>query len=64
MTTVFALLLLAFPRRFRVRFGREMADQAAADAARAFDEGWSKGVWCVVATGTDLVRTGMAERPG
>lgn len=62
MTTLFALLLHAYPRRFRARFGREIADQAADDCARALDGGWWRGCWCVVATSADLLRSGLSER--
>lgn len=57
-----ALLLHAYPPAFRARFGAEIADQAREDCERALERGMAAGLLCVVATGWDLVRSGLAER--
>ncbi len=62
MNTLFRLLLRAYPRAFRERFGREVVDQAVEDCARAFRRSGLAGWSAVAATAVDLVVAGVAER--
>ena len=62
MTLLFQLLLRAYPRRFRARFGDEIAEQAEEECARALDRSLLMGLVTLLATSFDLVRAGLAER--
>jgi putative ABC transport system permease protein len=59
---LFELLLRAYPRGFRARFGTEVVEQATEECARAFERGTGTGAACLLATSVDLVRSGLAER--
>ncbi|MEQ9568941.1 MAG: hypothetical protein RLN75_02020, partial [Longimicrobiales bacterium] len=62
MRALFRVLLRAYPRAFRERFGDELVDQAVEDWARASRRGGPEGWAMVVATAVDLVAAGTAER--
>jgi predicted permease len=62
VSAVFELLLHAYPRAFRARFGPEIVQQAGDDCARAFERGRWAGLTCVAATCLDLVHAGLRER--
>ena len=62
MKTILALLLRAYPRRFRARFGREILEQADDDVSRAFESGMARGLWGTFAVCLDLLWSAFLER--
>jgi putative ABC transport system permease protein len=59
---LFQVLLRAYPRAFRLRFGAEIAAQAEADCRRALERGRWAGWRSLTATALDLVGAGVRER--
>jgi putative ABC transport system permease protein len=62
VTLLFDLLLRAYPRAFRARFGDEIAEQAEQECTWAFERSLASGLGCLVATSVDLLRAGLTER--
>lgn len=62
MNRLFRLLLRAWPRAFRERFGTELVEQAEHDCARAFGRSRRAGWMMVTTTALDLAVSGLVER--
>lgn len=62
MKRLLRLLMYAFPAPFREQFGNELSEQIERDYDRARVEGPVAVLTLTIATATDLVRSGIAER--